>query len=175
MNMQTFQSSGSRVLKFGVVVSVLVSSCIMSIQACLGQQPVPESPSFHMHFQTIHTDGKNLLVLKQVPDVGRQVEQTYTVSVPFTENGVTRYRTEVKTRMVQPTKTALSPVDENVYFQDLSGKILNREDLVGIIPQHGRLVVAADPSLKEIPSAWKDILHANTIVMRTLPVPQEQR
>lgn len=123
-----------------------------------GQASVPESPTFQVTVQTIHTDGKDILMSKQVPTDGQPVQQTYTISVPYTENGVTKLRTETRTRTVQPSKASLAPIDDNTTFQNLAGAELKRAALLSKIPKTGLQVVLAPPTLKEIPASWKAIL-----------------
>lgn len=130
-------------------------------------EPAPKPP-MNLVIATIYSDGNNILMARPTPVEGEPVEQTYTVMIPSTLNGVTTMRSETRTRMVTGMKLTLSPVRDGTYFQNVAGKKLDIKDVAIEIPKAGRQVIMiSDPNMKELPTEWSQLFKENVVVMRT--------
>lgn len=130
-------------------------------------EPAPKPP-MNLVIATIYSDGNNILMARPTPVEGEPVEQTYTVMIPSTLNGVTTMRSETRTRMVTGMKLTLSPVRDGTYFQNVAGKKLDIKDVAIEIPKAGRQVIMiTDPNMKELPTEWSQLFKENVVVMRT--------
>jgi hypothetical protein len=151
-----------------LATSLFFVAVALDAPPCIGQEKASTPPSFSLNLTKIFPDGEKLMVYRQVETDGQAVTQTYTVDVPFSENGVSKTRTEVRTREVKPRKMALAPVLEGTYFQSLDGKRLETKDVAAKTPESGRYVIMVfDSNMKEIPAEWKELFKDDVVIMRT--------
>ena len=141
--------------------------CALLTHASTADEPTPKPP-MNLVIATIYSDGNNILMARPTPMEGDPVEQTYTVMIPSTLNGVTTMLSETRTRMVTGMKLTLSPVRDGTYFQNVAGKKLDIKDVAIEIPKAGRQVIMiTDPNMKELPTEWSQLFKENVVVMRT--------
>ena len=149
------------------VGSVACFAILGSAIASFGQAKAEPKPTYFLNVGRIYSDGEKILS-PQPSATGEVVQQEFTISIPYTENGVAKTRTETRTRTVpKPGKLELLPVVEGTYFQDLNGKTLDVKSFVDKVPQTGRqVIVITNPNMNEIPAEWKELLKDDVIIMR---------
>ena len=159
------------------------SLCLLAILSLLlpvfessvfGQQEeseVPESPAGHVQFITLHSDGEVINKVATIQIEGADpVETQYTVMIPYTEDGVTKHRAEIRTMMRAPTKRVLQPIGEATFIR-LDGTEVDKQDLLKSFPMTGLKVVYFPPGLKqedseELLDNLRDILKDSVILMK---------
>jgi len=132
---------------------------------------VPESPFGHLQFMTIHTDGEILQRVTTKQTKGPAIEQEFTVSVPYMEDGVTRMRMETRIRIVLPTIRVLSKIDDDTTFVTIRGDKLEKNDVLSRVPMSGLQVLVLSGAKAEIPDAWKELLKDDVVVVKVVPKP----
>ncbi len=146
---------------------------VFMAQNCLAQDKTDKTdktsspPAFMLNIITIFPDGEKVMTVRQVQTEGEPVTQSYTVSIPYVENGVTKFQKEERTRTVKPTKMVLAPVHEGTYFQDLNGKELDTKAIAEKTPKTGRQVIVLPDNKQEIPKEWKELFKEHVVIMRT--------
>ncbi len=149
-----------------VLTMVFVGFCISN-----SAQAQPASSQGMIPFQTIHTDGKQILLTQTTVLPGKAIPEEYTVKIPIkTPAGNIEYRTETRTRMVRRTKSVQVPASADYHFTRLDGKALDREKLIKEIPKTGQPVVVVYGKAP-LAEAWKQLLHREAVIMRFDPIP----
>lgn len=115
---------------------------VLTTPAPAQDTPPPAPTSVGLSIVTVYSDGQSMQALKHVPDPTKEaVAQTYMVTIPYTENGVTKQRTETRQRMASPTVQKLVPLDESEFFITLSGEQLDPADLARSVTRAGKPVL----------------------------------
>lgn len=157
-----------RTIHFGVLAIVISASA-------LAQDTPPRAPtSVGMTIVTVYSDGESIQRLKSVPDTTKEpVVQTFTVSIPYTENGVTKTRTETRTRSGLPTVKKLLPLEDHEFFMSIKGEQLDPAVLASTITQAGKPVLQFyDAPTKEQLELIRKVVREDTVIFIS---PMERR
>lgn len=160
-------------LNRNVHLTFLVISAMLVLLNFVGrrtyaQDEVPRSPSFQLEIRTIFADGQKIAMVQRVTTDGAEVQQSYQVAVPYTENGQTKIKTETRTRMVKPTKAAFVPIPTDSHFHDLDGNSWDTESVLKKIPKKGlQIIMMPEGQNNALPPELKEILNGNVFIMRT--------
>ncbi len=138
-----------------------------------GQQKesdVPESPAGYVQFITLHSDGDVISKVVTVQTEGELVETSYSVMIPYVEDGVTKHRAETRTMMRAPTKRVLQPIGEATFVK-LDGTEVDKQDLLKSFPMTGLKVIYFPPandqnSHEDLLDHFRDILKDSVIIMK---------
>ncbi|MEL6109133.1 MAG: hypothetical protein AAFU85_24260 [Planctomycetota bacterium] len=109
--------------------------------------------------------------------VTEQVEQTYTVSVPYTVsvNGkpVTKMRSETRTRLVSVSRmkggkyeSKETPIPADAVFLTLDGKEVDRKQILAQAST-AELLVPMIQKGKPVPEIWKQVLRRDSLILQT--------
>lgn len=141
-----------------------------------GDPPVVTVPP--MNIQLIKYDGKSIYYERSTMVYGKDskpitetVPQTYTVMVPYIEDGVTKTRAETRTRtiavtrMSDATRKTLNVPIKSGSFESLSGKKIKESDMIDRIGMSDFPVLVLGKSQK-LPEAYKLVLKPDTIILR---------
>ncbi len=150
-----------------VLGAALALSATSLLHAQEEESEIPESPFGFIQYMTVHTDGEKLMhiVTRQVE--GEMVEQTYSVTIPYMEDGVVRNRVETRTRVMPATRKFLEPIPEDWKFLDIKGAEIKSEDVVQKIPMIGRQVIRLIGD--KIPTGLEMLVKDDVLILMSEP------
>jgi len=115
---------------------------MMATPAPAQDTPPPGTTSVGLSIVTVYSDGQSIQAFKNVPDPAQEpVAQIYTIMIPYTENGVTKQRTETRERMASPMIQKLVPLDDSAFFISLTGEQLDPAILARSVTRAGKPVL----------------------------------